>query len=82
VQNTWIEVKPLRCALRLPDQLTVLFMAMLTSIQHNPVIRMSYQGLVANGKHKKVSLTACIRKMITILNTMLRDQSPWREKYT
>jgi len=60
---------------------TVLFMAMLTSIQHNPVIRMSYQRLVANGKHKKVALTACMRKMITILNAMLRDQSPWREKH-
>jgi len=54
---------------------------MLTSIQHNPVIRMSYQRLVANGKHKKVALTACMPKIITILNAMLRDQSLWREKH-
>ncbi len=60
---------------------TILFMAMLTSIQHNPVIRATYQRLVANGKHKKVALTACMRKMVTILNAMLRDQTPWSEKY-
>jgi transposase len=59
----------------------ILFMAMLTSIQHNPVIRATYQRLVANGKHKKVALTACMRKMITILNAMLRDQSAWSKKY-
>jgi transposase len=57
---------------------TILFMAMLTSIQHNPVIRSAYQRLVAAGKHKKVALTACMRKMITILNAMLRDQTSWR----
>lgn len=60
---------------------TILFMAMLTSIQHNPVIRATYQRLVANGKHKKVALTACMRKMIIILNAMLRDRSMWSEKY-
>jgi transposase len=60
---------------------TILFMSMLTSIQHNPVIRATYQRLVANGKHKKVALTACMRKMITILNAMLRDRSKWGEKY-
>ena len=59
----------------------ILFMAMLTSIQHNPVIRATYQRFVTNGKHKKVALTACMRKMITILNAMLRDRSPWSEKY-
>ena len=60
---------------------TVLFMAMLSSIQHNPVIRSAYRRLLANGKHKKVALTACMRKMICILNAMLRDQVRWREKY-
>lgn len=60
---------------------TILFMAMLTSIQHNPVIRATYQRFVANGKHKKVALTACMRKMITILNAMLRDRSQWSENY-
>jgi transposase len=60
---------------------TILFMAMLTSIQHNPVIRSAYRRLVAAGKHKKVALTACMRKMITILNAILRDQSPWRVEH-
>ena len=60
---------------------TILYMAMLTSIQHNPVIRATYQRLLANGKHKKVALTACMRKMIVILNAMLRDQSPWSNNY-
>lgn len=60
---------------------TILFMASLTSIQHNNVIRAFYQHLVAQGKHKKVALTACIRKMITILNAMVRDGKKWNEKY-
>lgn len=60
---------------------TILFMAALTSIQHNKVIRAFYQRLVAQGKHKKVALTACIRKMITILNAMVRDGNRWDEKY-
>ena len=59
---------------------TVLYMATLTSIQHNPVIRAFYKRLVAAGKHKKVALTACIRKMITILNAMVRDGVMWNEK--
>ena len=58
---------------------TMLYMAMLTSIQHNPVIKRFYQRLVAEGKHKKVVLTACIRKMIIILNAMLRDGTTWNE---
>ena len=57
---------------------TVLYMAMLCAIQHNPVMRNFYQHLVAQGKHKKVALTACMRKMITILNAMVRDQRPWK----
>jgi transposase len=59
---------------------TVLYMATLTSIQHNPVIRAFYQRLVAQGKHKKVALTACIRKMLIILNAMVRDGMYWNEK--
>lgn len=60
---------------------TMLFMATLTSIQHNKVIRHFYQRLVAQGKHKKVALTACIRKMVIILNAMVRDGKRWDEKY-
>jgi len=57
---------------------TTLFMAVLTSVQHNPVIRCFYQRLVAAGKHKKVALTACIRKMVIMLNAMIRDSKMWQ----
>lgn len=60
---------------------TVLFMAMLSAIQHNPVLKATYQRLLAAGKLKKVALVACMRKMITFLNAMLRDHSPWRVNY-
>ena len=56
---------------------TVLYMAMMSAIQHNPVMRDMFQRLVANGKHKKVALTACMRKMVTILNAMVRDDREW-----
>jgi len=57
---------------------TTLFMAVLSAVQHNPVIKAFYQRLVAAGKHKKVALTACIRKMITMLNAMIRDNKMWQ----
>lgn len=58
---------------------TVLYMAMMSAIQHNPVMKSFYQRLVAEGKHKKVALTACMRKMMTILNAMIRDGKTWQE---
>jgi transposase len=57
---------------------TVLFMAMLSAIQHNPVIQRFYKKLVAQGKHKKVAITACMRKMMTILNTMVHNDEVWQ----
>ena len=57
---------------------TVLYMAMLSAIQHNPIMREFYQRLVAQGKHKKVAITACMRKMMTILNTMVRNNQEWQ----
>jgi transposase len=60
---------------------TVLFMSIMTSIQHNPKIKTMYQRLVAAGKHKKVALVACMRKMIIILNTMIKNQTNWNEQY-
>ena len=58
---------------------TVLYMAALSAVQHNPTIRTFYRRLVAQGKHKKVALTACIRKMLIILNAMIRDGVYWNE---
>lgn len=57
---------------------TTLYMATLSATQCNPVIRQFYQRLVAMGKHKKVAITACMRKFIIILNAMLRDNMAWQ----
>ncbi len=57
---------------------TMLYMAMLCAIQHNPVMKMFFNRLVAQGKHKKVAITACMRKMMTILNAMVRDNREWQ----
>ena len=57
---------------------TVLYMAMLSAIQHNPIMKQFYNKLVAQGKHKKVAITACMRKMIVILNTMVSNGTPWQ----
>lgn len=57
---------------------TMLFMAMLCAIQHNPVMKRFYTRLVENGKHKKVAITACMHKMITILNAMVRSDRAWQ----
>ncbi|REL29352.1 IS110 family transposase [Thalassotalea euphylliae] len=56
---------------------TVLYMAMLSAIQSNPVFKDTYQRLVGAGKPKKVAIIACIRKMVVILNSMLRDGVMW-----
>ena len=55
----------------------VLYMATLSATQCNPVIKAFYRKLVAQGKHKKVALTACMRKLITILNTMVKNKTQW-----
>jgi transposase len=60
---------------------TVLYMATLSATMHNPVIRDFYQHLLAKGKHKKVALVACMRKLVTILNAMLKSGQAWDEKY-
>jgi transposase len=56
---------------------TVLYMATLSATQCNPVIKAFYKKLVAKGKNKKVALTACMRKFIIILNTMVKSQTEW-----
>ena len=62
------------------DVRAVLYMATMSAIRHNPVIREFYQRLVARGKIKKVALVACMRKLLTILNAILRDKQPWRDQ--
>ncbi len=56
---------------------TVLYMATLVATRYNPVIRTFYQRLCHAGKRKKVALTACMRKLLTILNSMLKHRTPW-----
>jgi len=56
----------------------VLYMATLSAVRCNPAIRTFYQRLRAAGKMPKVALVACMRKLLTILNAMLRDQTHWR----
>lgn len=55
-----------------------LYMAALVASRFNPVIRAFYQRLRAAGKAKKVALTACMRKLLIILNAMLKHRTPWR----
>ena len=55
-----------------------LYMATLVATRFNPVIRAFYQRLLAGGKAKKVALTACMRKLLTILNSMLNHHTPWQ----
>lgn len=60
------------------DVRSILYMSTLVATRHNPVIRTQYQHLLKRGKLKKVALTACMRKFLTILNAMVRDQQPFR----
>lgn len=60
-----------------PQVRTVLYMAMMSAMQSNPVFKATYQRLLAAGKPKKVAIIACIRKMVVILNSMLRDGVMW-----
>jgi transposase len=55
----------------------VLYMATLTAARRNPVIKAFYQRLIAAGKLPKVALVACMRKLLTVLNAMVRTNKPW-----
>ena len=56
----------------------VLYMAALTASRWNPVISAFYKHLLASGKAKKAALVACMRKLLTILNAIVRDRTPWQ----
>ncbi|MDR9831707.1 transposase [Vibrio sp. FNV 38] len=58
---------------------TVLYMAMMSAMQCNPIFKATYTRLVAAGKPQKVAIIACVRKMVVILNSMLRDGVIWDE---
>ena len=56
----------------------VLYMSALVATRHNPHIKEFYERLVAAGKPKKVALVACMRKLLSILNALMRDRATWR----
>jgi transposase len=56
---------------------SVLYMATLSATRHNPVIKAFYQRLLDKGKLKKVALTACMRKLLVIINTMVKSGQDW-----
>jgi len=60
---------------------TVLFMATMTAVRFNPRIRAMYQRLLDAGKMKKVALIACMRKLIVMLNAMVKNGTDWNENY-
>lgn len=61
------------------DARSALYMAALTATRCNPVIAHFYRSLTSKGKPHKVAITACMRKMLTVMNAMARDLEPWSE---
>lgn len=59
---------------------TALYMATLSAIRYNPVIKAYYERLRARGKPTKVAMVACMRKLLIIINAIVRDQSEWAPK--
>ena len=56
---------------------TVLYMAALSAVRHNPALEAFYGRLIGAGKAKKVALTAAAHKLLTIADAILRDGRPW-----
>jgi transposase len=61
---------------------SALYMATLVATRHNPIIRDFYRHLLSVGKPKKLALTACMRKLLTILNALVKHQIPWHYPIT
>jgi transposase len=55
-------------------------MSTLVAVRYNPVLTMFYKRLRAAGKAAKVALTACMRKLLTILNAMVKHQTSWQPR--
>ena len=66
----------------LPEMYIVLYMSTMVATRYNPLIKAQYQELLRRGKVKKVVLTACMRKFLTILNAMMRDKVSFRQTVT
>lgn len=59
------------------DVRRTLYMATLTAVRHNPVLKAHYEHLLAAGKRKKVALVACMRKLLTMINAIAKHGSKW-----
>lgn len=59
------------------DVRRTLYMATLTAVRHNPILKTHYERLLAAGKRKKVALVACMRKLLTVLNAIAKHGSRW-----
>ncbi len=60
---------------------TVLYMAALSAVRYNPVIKTFYERLLEKGKLKKVALVACMHKMLTIMNAIIKSGTPWNPEH-
>ena len=69
---TWGGRSDVRCAL---------YMATLSAVRYNPVIKVFYDRLLSKGKPKKVALVACMHKLLTILNAIMKSGKPWDENH-
>jgi transposase len=58
-----------------------LYMGALVAARRNPVVKEFYERLLAAGKPKKVALVACMRKLLSILNAVLKHRNPWRSPH-
>ena len=68
-----------RARVRATLYMGAMYMGAMVASRHNPVIRDFYQKLLATGKPKRVALVACMRKLLVILNSMLKHGCPWRD---
>jgi transposase len=60
---------------------SILYMAALSAVQYNPPLKAFYNRLLMKGKSKKVALVACMRKLLTIVNSMLRNNTEWNPEH-
>jgi len=70
---TWGGRTEVRCAL---------YMAALSAVRYNPVIKLFYDRLLSKGKPKKVALVACMHKILRILNAIMKSAKPWNEHHS
>jgi transposase len=61
---------------------SILYMATLSAVYHNKPIKVFHQRLIADGKHKEVALVAYMRKLLIILNSMIKNNNEWNPNFS